>query len=489
MMKRQLVSALAVSIALASGFSHAAFSASQPNIILMLADDMGWADISSQGGKTPTPNLDMMAKEGQRWTQFYVASPVCSPSRGSLLTGRVETKTGLYGSTVPVFFESDPDGFPDEEVSLAESLRDGGYRTIMFGKWHLGSQPDGLPTRHGFDQWYGIPTSNDLWHTTAPDFKTLLSAKNPASPEAFANARKIQMQQMAVPDQKYWDVPLYDSYRQKGRYVDYQVPGGLRQKDFTQDITARAVDYINEQSEKPFFMYMAWPQNHVPIFTSDAFIGKGHNRYGDAMAEVDWSVGQINNALKARGLDKNTIVIFTSDNGPWLPFDKWGLSGSAVPLRDGKSSVFEGGQRTPFIIKWPGKIVPAVKSGLGSTLDILPTLMSLSHTEHAQKDLDGVDLSPALFGDTNSPRTSVPYFFMGELMAWREGDYKIVLNALKDGKPAPLAAPLLYNVTKDVSEEQDLAAAEPVRIKNMKLNAQRYVASLGEKKAPLFDMD
>lgn len=486
-MKKKLLFLTCMMIATGSGSITKA--SANPNIILMLADDMGWADIASQGGQTPTPNLDKMALEGQRWTNFYVSSPVSSPSRGSLLTGRIETKTGLYGSQVPVFFESDPDGFPDDEVSLADSLHRAGYNTIMYGKWHLGSQPDGLPTRHGFDRWYGIPTSNDMWHVGQPDIKTFFD-KNPATAiQEYMKFKTLRMQQVIVPDKKYWQVPLYDSRRQKGHYVDYLVPGGLQQETFTQDVTQKAVDFIAAQNEKPFFMYMAWPQNHVPIFTSASFIGKGHNRYGDAMAEVDWSVGKINDALKKYGLEKNTIVIFTSDNGPWLQYDKWGLAGSAKPLRDGKSTVHEGGMRTPFIIKWPGKIAPAIETGLGSTLDILPTLMALTGTSHAQKDLDGFDLSATLLKNAASPRKFVPYFYMGEMMAWREGDYKIVLSELKQNVVSPLARPMLFNLAKDLSEKHDLAATEPALVKKMTERAALYVQSLGPKKAPLFDID
>jgi arylsulfatase A len=290
----------------------------KPNIILLFADDMGWADISVQGARTSTPNLDHLAATGQRWTNFYVPSPVCSPSRGALMTGRLETRTGLYGTKSPVFVEEDPDGFPDNEVTIADSLRKNGYKTIIYGKWHLGAQSSGFPTRHGFDEWYGIPISNDRFNAVVDQIeldKLRMQQKNPT--KAAALFKKIQ-QTNIHPKQEYWGVPLYHSYKVNGKYVDYVVPQGFKQADFTKDVTEKAKKYIAENKNTPFFMYMAYPQTHVPLFSSKEYEGKGHNRYGDIMLEIDWSVGEIYKSLEKNNIADNTVVIFTSDNGPMV---------------------------------------------------------------------------------------------------------------------------------------------------------------------------
>lgn len=480
------LSLAAVSLALmaAPALASPAAAPARPNIILLFADDMGWADISVQGAKTPTVHLDQLAATGQRWTHFYVSSPVCSPSRGGLMTGRLETRTGLYGAQTPVLLEKDPDGFPADEITIADSLRQNGYHTIMYGKWHLGNQAQDFPTRHGFDEWFGIPISNDCYSTQVDLFDGLTSS----DPQIFKNTLAVVEKSNSQPRQAYWNVPLYHSYRYKGKQVDYLIPQGFQQSSFTKVVTEKAVNYIGENKNRPFFMYMAYPQTHVPLFGSPEFKGKGHNRYGDIMLEIDWSVGQIRQALKKNHLAENTIIIFTSDNGPWLMYDKYGISGSALPLRDGKSTPWEGGQRVPFIINWPGKIKPAVVEDIGSTLDLLPTLMKITGSTHAQKTLDGFDLSAAFLQRQPSPRTFMPYFYKGEMEAWREGDYKLVFTQYDGGQPKRLQQPLMFNMRTDSSEQHNIAAQEPERYQRLIKNAQDYLQSLGEKRAPLFDI-
>lgn len=336
----------------------------KPNIIVLLTDDMGWADLSVQGGRDHTPNLDKLAEQGQRWTNFYVSSAISSPSRGALLTGRVEPRTGIYGKRLPVFIEGNPNGIPQEETTLAEMLSANGYATTILGKWHLGDQADSLPTRHGFDTWFGIPGSNDMWSRQSVN-QLEYNRISKVDPESAAAIRKERSQYNLAPKQEYWGVPLYESFHVGKKAVDYLIPGGLQQREFTHQLTERATHYIEENKDKPFFMYVAYAQTHVPIFSRPEFEGKGHNRYGDAVLEIDTSVGRIMSALRKAGIDDNTLVVFTSDNGPWTPYQQHGLAGSAEPLRDGKSSVWEGGPRVPFIAYWKGKIQPAVISGMG----------------------------------------------------------------------------------------------------------------------------
>ncbi|MDG0799871.1 sulfatase-like hydrolase/transferase [Pectobacterium polaris] len=488
MMKKQVM-ALSIATALLAGpavWQAAAAAQAKPNVIILFTDDMGWADMSVQGAKTPTPHLDKLAATGQRWTNFYVSSAISSPSRGGLMTGRVETKTGLYGTKIPgVFMDEDPDGFPDDEVSMAESLQHNGYRTIMYGKWHLGTQSNAFPTRHGFDEWYGIPTSNDRFSTVVDQVEmNRLASTDPKRRELLSKMEAINR----TPQQEYWNVPLYHSYKDKGKQVDYAVPQGFQQASFTKDVTNKAVQYIADNKDQPFFMYMAYPQTHVPLFTSPEFKGKGHNPYGDVMLEIDWSVGQIYQALEVNKLAENTIVIFTSDNGPWLQYDKDGLAGSALPLRSGKSTVFEGGQRVPFIVNWKSHIAPKVVDDIGSTLDLLPTLMKITGSQHAQRDLDGVDLSAAFLNGKPSARTFMPYFYWGKMDAYRDGDYKVVFRDKKAGIPVDLEKPLMFNLRDDVSEQHDLSAKEPDRYRALIEKARAYEQSLGEKKPPLFDL-
>ncbi len=488
MMKKHLI-ALSVGTVLLSGmtlFQTASAEQTKPNVIILFTDDMGWADMSVQGAKTPTPHLDRLAATGQRWTNFYVSSAQCSPSRGGLMTGRIETKTGLYGTKIPgVLMDEDPDGFPDSEVSMAQSLQRNGYSTIMYGKWHLGTQANAFPTRYGFDEWYGIPTSNDRFSTMVDQVEiNRLPRTDPKRRELQGKVEELNR----APKQEYWNVPLYHSYKDNGKQVDYAVPQGFQQANFTKDVTNKAVQYIADNKDKPFFMYMAYPQTHVPLFTSPEFKGKGHSPYGDVMLEIDWSVGQIYQALEQNKLAENTIVIFSSDNGPWLQYDKDGLSGSAMPLRDGKGTAFEGGQRVPFIVNWKSHIAPKVVDDIGSTLDLLPTLMKITGSQHAQHDLDGVDLSASFLHGKASARTFMPYFFWGRMDAYRDGDYKIVFRAKKAGIPVDLEKPLMFNLRNDASEQNDLSAQEPERYRALIKKAQAYEQSLGEKKPPLFDL-
>ncbi|HEY8503213.1 MAG TPA: sulfatase, partial [Gemmataceae bacterium] len=286
-----------------------------PNFVIVFTDDQGYGDVGCYGGKGfETPNLDRMAREGVRFTDFYVAQAVCSASRAALLTGCYPNRIGILGALGP----ASKHGINDGEMTIAEVLKPRGYATAMFGKWHLGHHPRFLPTRHGFDEYAGLPYSNDMW---------------PHHPTA-----------------KFPELPMLD-----GETVINHEVSPADQTQLTTWYTRRAVRFIERHRDEPFFLYVAHSMPHVPLFVSDRFKGKSERGlHGDVMEEIDWSVGEILKALKDNGLDESTLVLFTCDNGPWLSYGEH--AGSAGPLREGKGTTFEGGVRVPCIARWPGKI-------------------------------------------------------------------------------------------------------------------------------------
>ncbi|BAV07261.1 arylsulfatase [Filimonas lacunae] len=394
-----------------------------PNFIIILADDLGYGDLGSYGHPTiETPYLDQLAQEGTRFTQFYVAASVCSPSRAALLTGRLPVRTGITGG-LGVFFPHSATGLPHTEITIAKALQQKGYHTGIVGKWHLGSLPDYLPTHYGFDEYFGIPYSNDM----EPN-----------------NAAHIP----------YPALPLY-----KGNKVIEENPD---QRLLTQRYTTAAVDFIKSNKDKPFFLY--YPNNapHVPLFASPAFAGKSkRGQYGDVVQEFDWSVGQIVKTLKELKLDNNTFVLFLSDNGPWLTQHENG--GSAGLLRDGKSSAWEGGTRVPAIAWWPGTIPPRVSTAITSSLDILPTLLhQAGATVPADKPIDGVDITAVLTGKNDTVRTIIYYYDSDKLYAIRKGSWKAHFSTHSGYSPQPPqqhATPLLYNIENDPSEKEDVSSS------------------------------
>ena len=314
---------------------------SQPNFIIIFADDMGYGDIGAFGNPTiKTPNLDRMAYQGQKWTNFYVAAPVSTPSRAALLTGRLPVRTGMSSEKRRVLFPDSNGGLPPSEITLARLLKDHGYRTAAVGKWHLGHKSPFLPTDHGFESYFGIPYSNDMDKIEKTDYFTL------------ADMERYQA----------YNVPLMRDDRIVERPAD--------QRTITRRYTEEIIDKIRSYKKEPFFLYLAHSFPHIPLFRSGEFKDRSlAGIYGDVIEEIDWSVGRILETLKEEKIAENTLVIFTSDNGPWLTFKTHG--GSAGLLRGGKGGTFEGGMREPTIFWWPGKIKPGVVMEIGTTMDLI----------------------------------------------------------------------------------------------------------------------
>jgi arylsulfatase A-like enzyme len=441
-----------------------------PNVVVIFIDDLGYADIGPFGATDyPTPNLDKMAKQGRKFTDFVTSTAVCSASRAALLTGCYHRRVGISGALGPTAKH----GLNSNEMTLAELCKQKNYATACFGKWHLGLQKQFLPLQHGFDQYFGLPYSNDMW-PFHPNFVDL-----PAdSPKRKNN---------------YPPLPLFDG----NEIVDANVTGEDQEKLTTQ-YTDRAVKFIEENADEPFFLYVPHSMVHVPLYVSEKFKGKsGAGLFGDVMMEVDWSVGQINAALKKHKLEENTLVIFTSDNGPWLSYGK--RAGSAQPLREGKGTMFEGGYRVSTLMKWPGKI-PAGSTcdELASTIDILPTVAAMVDAKLPDHKIDGFDIRPLMFGeaDAKSPHTHFAcYYKAGELHAVRDRQFKLVfphtyrsLNGREgtdDGKPIKYvqnkAELALYDLRADVGETTDVAADHPEVMERLMKYAEEIRDDLGDR--------
>ncbi len=398
----------------------------KPNIVIILCDDMGYGDLSCYGNPSiKTPNLDLLAAQGQKWTSFYVGASVSTPSRAALLTGKYPVRSGQHN----VYFPETPGGLPEEELTLAELLQDSGYVTALVGKWHLGHQkPENLPLNHGFDYFYGIPYSNDM------------SAK----------------EQHLLGNMNYHnELPFYDGYEIIERESD--------QSQFTKRLTRYSLDFINKNSDTPFFLLLAHPMPHIPIYSSKEFEGvSAGGRYGDTIEEIDWSVGQVMTQLRQSGVADNTLVIFSSDNGPWLITEY--ESGSAGVLRDGKASAYEGGFRVPMIV-WGAMINPGVVTQMGAAMDILPTVAQMVGAELPQHRVcDGVSLIPVFEGGGNSERNGFVFYRSDEVYAVRVGDFKAVYATKPTYSPGDkevYSTPELYNVAVDPGEKYNIADKYP----------------------------
>lgn len=432
--------------------------AQPPNVVLIFTDDQGYNDVGVFGADDiATPNLDQMAKEGLKLTSFYAAQAVCSASRAGILTGCYPNRIGIHNALMP----NSEIGLNPEETTLAEMLKSQGYTTGIFGKWHLGDAPELMPNNHGFDEYFGIPYSNDMW---------------PLHPQQG-------------PVFNFGPLPLYENEKILDTLTD--------QSDLTKSITERSVDFINKNKEKPFFLYVPHPQPHVPLFVSDKFKGKsGRGLYGDVIMELDWSVGEILRALEENALTENTIVIFTSDNGPWLSYGNH--AGSAYPLREGKGTAWEGGQREPFLVKYPKKIPSnRVVDAPVMAIDILPTIAEATNAELPQKKIDGRSAWGLFTGETdNSPQKAYFYYYrVNELFGVRYGKWKLYFPHTyrtmegqepgKDGLPGDykmvkLKDIELYDLEADVSETTNIANLHPEIISEITAMADAMRAELGD---------
>ena len=456
-----LIGAILFSLLSTVGLAASSRENGAPNFVIVFCDDLGYGDLGSFGSKTiHTPHLDRMAQQGQRWTQFYVGANVCTPSRAALLTGRLPIRSGMCSSRRRVLFPDSKGGLPAGEVTIAEALKTRGYATACIGKWHLGHLPEYLPTAHGFDSYYGIPYSNDMGLTPQPKGKQRL--------RYYDACRAV--------DLAYWGrVPLM-----QGREI---IERPVEQTTITRRYTERAVQFIQDSRDRPFFLYLAHSMPHVPLFRSAKFqdVSAG-GVYGDVIQEIDWSVGQVLAAIRAAELEQNTVVVFTSDNGPWLWVQEHG--GSAGPLRGGKGGTFEGGMREPTVIWGPGIVRPGEIDELGATMDLLPTFCRLAGIEPpADRPLDGHDLSAALRGTGKSPRQTVFYYLGTEVWAIRHGNYKMHLKTVEpaygpDKTVTTHDPPLLFDLAKDIGERDNIAGANSAVIEELKARVADHRGSL-----------
>ena len=440
-----------------------AASARVPNFIIVFCDDMGYADIGPFGAEGyQTPNLDRVAQEGIKFTDFYVGRSFCSPSRAALMTGCIPTRVGVGGNFGP----RSTTGLNPEEMTIAEVLKQTGYATACFGKWHLGHLPKFLPPNQGFDEYFGIPYSNDMW---------------PFHP----NVHHLPMEERL----KRWPhLPLYEGLN----VINPQV---MRedQVHLTTRLFERAVKFIDQHGEKPFFIYLPSPQPHVPLFVSEKYKGKTERGlFGDVISEIDWGVGRIVDALKKKGIDEHTCTVFTSDNGPWLSYGDH--AGSAKPLREGKGTNFEGGFRVPCLMRWPGRIpAGSVCREIAGTIDLLPTFARLAGAPLPSRKIDGKDISDLMFGKPGA-RTphDVFYHYDGgnRLMALRSGPWKLMFPQSynspipgKGGMPGKGQRKQielsLFDLENDVGETTSVADEHPDVVERLKESAEQMRKDLG----------
>jgi len=437
-----------------------------PNVILIVTDDQGYSDVGVYGAKGfSTPNLDKLARQGVRFTDFHVAQAVCSASRAAILTGCYANRVGIEGAMEPWY----KFGLSDRELTLPQMFKQQGYATGMVGKWHLGTPTEFLPTHRGFDEWFGLPYSNDQWPL------------HPEKPCLFP------------------PLPLYDG--------DKIVNPSLSHRDMEQltaQYTERAVRFIERHKARPFFLYLAHTMPHVPLAVSEKFRGTTkRGLYGDAIAEIDWSTGEIMETLKKHGLERDTLILFFSDNGPWLLYGNHG--GSADPLREGKTTSWDGGTRVPFIARWPGRI-PAgrVCKEMACAIDLLPTLARLIGAKLPDHKIDGKDIWPLLACEKGAKNPHEAYFFYGvpfgqwtgaELQAVRTSRWKLILphtyRTLGGRKPGmdgwpgqyvkqPVLEPELYDMANDVGERHNVAARHRNVVEKLLALAEQCREELGD---------
>lgn len=458
MIHRYALVGLAIALALCLPAFNLTAAERLPNFVIIFIDDMGYADIGpfdAEGYETPA--LDRMADEGRIFTDFYVTQAVCSASRAGLMTGCYNVRVGIRGALSPRANH----GISAGEMTLAEVVKQKGYATACYGKWHLGHHPKFLPTNHGFDEYFGLPYSNDMWpfHPTAGD--------------------------------RYPDLPLIEGTR----VIDPQVTGE-DQEQLTTQYTERAVRFIEKNRDRPFLVYLPHSMVHVPLYVSDKFRGKSkRGLFGDVVMELDWSVGQILDTLRKHGLEENTMVVFTADNGPWLSYGDH--AGSASPLREGKGTMFDGGCREPTVMWWPGRIPPGtVCKQPAMTIDILPTIAHLIGAELPDHPIDGKNIWPLISGEpgAQSPHEAYYFYYGAQLQAVRMANWKLHFPhdyrtmAGRAGGTGGIPASYeqaridlsLFDLENDIGETTNVADRHPEVVARIKMLADRMRAELGD---------
>ena len=453
--RRQLLrrmGAATAALALPRHLTRAAPAAPEgrPNVVLIFTDDQGYQDLGCFGSpKIKTPNLDSLAAEGRKFTSFYVASPVCTPSRAALLTGCYPKRVGLERG---VLFPRSRTGLNPKEITLADLLRDRGYATTCIGKWHLGHLPPFLPARQGFDSYFGIPYSNDMM-TQAPDGKRGA---------------------VLMRDEKV-------------------IEHATDQRLLTERYTAEALKFIEANRDRPFFLYLPHSMPHTPLHVSDRFKGRSERGlYGDVIECIDWSTGEILKALEKHGLADKTLVIYTSDNGPWLIRGKHG--GAALPLREGKGTTYEGGMREPCLMRWPGKIpAKTVCSELATTMDLLPTIAKLAGTKApTDRVIDGKDIWPLMSGQPGAKTPHEAFFYYsraGQLSAVRSGKWKLHLKESlyyrRRKKPERPWTMELYDLDADIGEKNNVFDRHGDVVKRLKALAKAFDKEITAHRRPV----
>jgi len=451
-----------------------------PNFIIIYVDDLGYGDLGIYATKKlTTPAIDKLVKSGQSWTNFYSSAAVCSPSRGALLTGNLPVRSGLYGSRLNVMWPGALRGIPDSLETIAETFKKNNYKTGIFGKWHLGDAPESLPTRHGFDEWIGIPYSNDMDWSIGDINSTNVFSDLSTSAVKWKEVGDIYQLQMRNPKNSDWNVPLIRSV--KAAYnppQDKIIERPVNQSLLTKKLTEESVSFMRRTvgNNKSFFLFISHSLIHVPLFRSSEFEGKSsYGLFGDVLLELDWSVGVILAELEHLDIGDDTYVVFTSDNGPWLGYAPE-QAGSAGPLRGGKGQVYEGGMRVMTIFKGP-EIKPGIVSDLAMDTDIYNTFLSLAGIEPNTDAQDSMDLSGTLKFDKRGPRDFIPYYNNSKLAAFRFKNFK--LHFARKGTSGKSDSPAyLFDLDTDVGENRNLADTRDQELANVLQLAEKFKASV-----------
>lgn len=482
--------AFVASVLGATAAQGASMQRQQANFIVVFADDLGYGDLGCYGSPNiRTPNLDRMAWEGNRFTSFY-SQPVCGPSRSALMTGCYPPRNSLAFNHLPKFRT----GIHANELTMPEVLKPAGYRSMIIGKWHLGDHPDFLPLRHGFDHFYGIPYSNDMWpfHPRMPLGQSpdprLLAARRRAEKTGYAGQGTEFPQDGGFPQ----PLPLIQD--------DEVIELNPDQSTFTGRFTQQALKFIADNRRRPFLLYLAHVMPHVPLFAGKRFAGKSRRGlYGDTVEELDWSVGEILRRLKEMKLNENTLVLFLSDNGPWLQYGIDG--GSAGPLRDGKGTPWEGGIRVPAIARWPGRIPPGTTTAeIATSMDLLPTFAHLAGASlPADRVIDGKNIWPLLAGDPHAKSPHEAFHYFGADLFGQPGSTEPApgfdvpkLQALRSGRwklhfsgKQPFKGTALYDLNEDVGEQHDVLKRHPDVVARLEALGRRFTEELAGNVRPL----